>query len=528
LLTPKEKAYKVVEERFPDGLHFLEETMEIGNFIISPFPDKIFSKWKRFASLLLAPADKPLLTPLGKRVGESECLRVARKIINDYSNEDLVKIELTSLKEWEEERKAGIPRAYFDPKMWMARTVVESREFHPPALKPFPKRSIPKSFPVGSIIHVHIQNPQANTGFWRFARWNDSRRSDKENEEYHQLIIADSIRWEESISNLKQITPASVAAVSPPTCGFARFQSHGRKIEAPSTKIARQGQRYIQPVQRAIERMRGGWYASGDRLARHAQMLGVLNGSPGTSSCDGDDFIVMTGDGVLSGDSSGFDGGVTDLELNLWLNEFRKSLPSPAWNKYLATFLATYDVDLAGNIGMFKRKERWAIRSGGAETHLAGSYIQDNRIQNADWSTLESGLAYLNQRGVYRPEKQFVFDKTATMAQLVVSSLDEGKKIYGLVSRMARNIRESESWVTQADFLPVDLDARVLANCANLYGGEGWKPWVEFVRSRWTIRSSRRELMERANSLLSKGRSEVRTGYYERESLRSTLIELAK
>ena len=526
-LSPKKAAYKWVSENLlPLEILKDEEVIDTGNFSVRPFPPEVAKRWLPFARILLAPRTTPILTPFGKRVSENEAFSFAKKTIQAIPDEALVQMELASLKDWEDDKKNGIPRAHFDPTMWMARLVACDPTYHPPEVSPNFKRHLPKSYPLG-IRQVKIQNPRANIGFWDLKRWNDQRRSDSANEEFHIKVFMDATRWEMKMSNKSRITPGSVVADTPPCAGFSRSQSGGRVIVAPPYEVSLHARRFLQAIQKMIESAREVWYAVGDRLARYTQMHAVLDGQIGERCVDGDDFIVMSGDGCVAGDSSGFDTGVTTRELLAWLNVFKSSVPGSLWSLYLATFYATYEVELAGNIGMFKQKVRWGIRSGGAETHLADSVIQDNRIGSSDWSTLESGLSDINQRGVYRPEKQFCFKEATTLAQLMVTKTNLGtgvsKPIFGFVSRMARNIREMESWTTQEDFLPVDLDARVLAQCANLYGSPTWKPFVEWVRDRWSIRSSRQELLDRATSLLSKGRVEVASGFYERDALWQTL-----
>ena len=141
--TPKQAAYKWVSENL-SPLSILEEgeQLDFGNFVVRPFPPEIAKIWLPFARILLAPRTTPITTPFGKRVSENEAFSFAKKIIQEIPDEALVQMEMTSLKDWEDDKKSGIPRAHYDPTMWTARKVVEDPAYHPPAINPIFKRQL--------------------------------------------------------------------------------------------------------------------------------------------------------------------------------------------------------------------------------------------------------------------------------------------------------------------------------------------------------------------------------------------------
>ena len=206
ITSPKKAAYKWVSENLLP-LEVLEEgeDLDFGNFNVRPFPPEIAKIWLPFARILLAERTTPILTPFGRRVSEGEAFSIAEKCIKQIPNQDVVDIELASLANWKEDMKAKIYRAQFDPTMWMARWCSADPKYHPEPIKPKCKRSMPKSFPLASIRQVKIRNPAANTGFWRLKRWNDQRRSDHANEEYHLAVFMDATRWEEKMIDKKNV-----------------------------------------------------------------------------------------------------------------------------------------------------------------------------------------------------------------------------------------------------------------------------------------------------------------------------------
>ena len=499
------------------------------------FPKRVFEVWDSYAANMRSVHDGIISTAFRKKLGDDN---LAFDIAFDLAKEiddrlfEIKLIERASLKEWLEGVQSGEPRGYFNSWMYTARCLLYDKSYYPPPAKyrKFPIFSKMRENAAVSLDHVRANNPQANVGFPYLRPWFDFKLTDAENDANKAEVRFDAATWIANAEALPDdnLLPTTLGQLSPPNAVFFRAQSRGRPVVGVSKIIALNEMRMSQAFEFIIVLCE--WNATGDRLTRLHRMQRVLNGNVGDCIADGDDCAVKAGDGVVSADASAFDTSVHYFEFILWMRTLRMALElnEQLFNQYRLCLLASMNAENAANVGMVHLPPDRGLRSGCPSTHQIGTAIEFARMINCDWTTALKGISQMNKLGFYRPEKQFIFQDTITLSQLVVSKLRPGK-IHGIMARAARALLEREDRespnVCKDDTVRYNEieDTRIIAICANLYGHPKYKEFVTWVAERWDVRIKYQRIVELIIRLHNRNLSSPgSSGTIEREALKKT------
>jgi hypothetical protein len=526
----------MVEDVFPKYLKPVETTVTFPHLQLrfDPMPKEVEEVWEVHAARMRGYIEN-VPTRFSKKVSLLQAFQFAKSVVDAIEDKEVREINLGTIMSWAKDIKAGIHRGTFDPYMYLARALLPDPFWYPKSRKnPF-KWSNPlpnlKISPIDTWDFAEIKIPsQGNVGFWRLEPWNRPQRAPAENQLFHEQIFDSCKRWKEAIDSLPRITPKLVQAVSPLLAGFHRSQGRGRVVFALAKAVAFWMMFVTQKLQARLSELGVVWFGSGDRMKRLKQMMSVLNGEPGTHSVDGDDFTVKAGDGIVSGDTSSHDGSVNKFQHEEWLKAIAEIVSEEVAQLYRACCYAAWTADAAISVGLLRRVPLQGTVSGTPDTKLENTWNQSARVGSCNWKLASLGIEQLSQFGIYRQDRQFVMDYTASMCQLVVSDAYPGA-IFGLVGRVIRALLEREDWST-VDTLQSE-DVRIVQICSNLYG----MPYVhekvcKWVKNHWEIRVSEATVKalqrEFGRRIKGYGNSSYHSsGIYERKSLTETYRLLA-
>lgn len=484
---------------------------------IDPWPQEIAEVWAKTAARMRGYRTEPILTRFGKKVSEYEAFKFATYLTEQEEDPEVKAILKEALDAWEKDIRDWCVRGHFDPFMYLARALLHDPSWYKKSVPLVDFHPLP-DFDVAPSFSDLLIPTSGNTGFWKLESWNKASRGSKGNDLFHKDVFKTCRNWMDSIDKLPRITLAFVKSVSPPLAGFDRAQGRGRIVWAVSKAIAFWEMKVMQGLQAILDRSGTVWYACGDRINRMRQMLAVIRGDPGIHSADGDDFIVAAADGIVSGDASSFDSSVGKEEHKGWLAAIEEVLPEDIFRWYKACCYAGWSADAAINVGMLRRVPMQGVVSGAPSTHPEDTWVESGRIMSCDWAKKsELGIQQLNKYGVYRKDRQFILDYTATMSQLVVSEAYPAA-IFGIAPRAIRALREREKTPADGEGGPSSEDGRIVAVLSNLYGGAAHERACEWVRERWQIRAPSKVVLMYARML---GRHR-QTGTYERKALAET------
>jgi hypothetical protein len=524
----------MVEDIFPNGLKPVESTISFPYLKVTfePLPKHTVDVWENFAQAMRG-YTRNVPTRFARKVALAEGFNFARRTVRKIQDPEMKLVQWDNLMEWWKDIVDGIHRGTFDPYMYLARCLLHDPYWYPKApskkafewSNPLPEIDIPPSHVDDWDLEALIAIPTGgNTGFPYLKSWNDARRTPEENKHYHQLILDSCDRWKRSIDALPEITPRLVKAVSPLLAGFHRSQGKGRVVFALAKSIAFWMMPITQELQQTLDLLNTVWFGGGNRNNRYRQMMAVIKGDPGTHTVDGDDHCVSAGDAIVSGDWSSFDASVVKIQHLAWLAEMEEILPRDVFRLYKAAAFAAWTTDAAVSVGLFKRVPMHGVVSGTPDTHLEDSWNCSARIGSCNWRRSSLGIEQMSRFGIYRPDRQYELQYTATMAQLVVSDAYPNA-IIGLVPRVIRALFEREDW-SAVDTVATE-DVRIVQILANLYSPS--MPWLldevcHWVRKHWDIRVTESQIKsllrwDRENSTYKYESYMPVTGKYETKAL---------
>lgn len=522
----KELALEAVGKVVPNKegrVFFLKSTVHVGEVQFRPFDRYFIEKgWLNHAKRLSSVRDKPITTPLGKKLPSDVMVASLSKMIKSITDPDLKRWE--ELEMWEPD----FVRGEFQPLMYLARIVLFQSKWYPVRSEVVPRAyEIPKFEPLRQYSDLYIRPDArtANVGFPELTQLSRPGEKVTDSPVYVQVIQGAS-QWRERIRNMPKITPASVAAVSPPTAVFERAQSGGRAVMAISKHIAFNQMLVAQPLYAALESACP-WYMSGDLKMRLTQAQAFLNESE-VCLIDGDDLIVHCGKQQVCADASAFESSIRDIDIEKHVQTIEEVLKSEMSTIYRATKQAAGACELALNCGIGKLPAGWGVRSGEGDTHWIDSAEEYDRVMAADRNTTGSFLSDLSRFGIYRLE--VVFDNACMISRAYTPGKDP-EIIHASLARTGLSFVQREQPVLRRNPSEMGLieDSRVVMVLGRLYSHPHFDEMGALIKQYWTIKHGRDAVMKEAEdqALEAKVRpgvgKDVPTGEIEREGIKAAL-----